>query len=65
MLQIKNNKNGVLVSSPEEAAEKLIKLIKDRKLRGRLGKVARKTVKKKFLMSRLVLDHLKLYTLSI
>ena len=65
MLQIKNNKNGVVVSSPEEAAEKLIKLIKDRKLRGRLGKVARKTVKKKFLMSRLVLDHLKLYTLSI
>ncbi len=50
--QIRNGKNGYLVSSVDEAAERIVKLLKDKKLRRRLGKNARETVRKKYLMSR-------------
>ncbi len=60
-LQIKNGKNGFLVSSPSEAAERIIQLLEDKKLRQRLGKEAKKTVQKHFLMPRLLRDYLKLF----
>jgi trehalose synthase len=50
--QIQNGKNGYLVSSIDEAAERMVKLMKDKKLRRRLGRSARESVKKKHLMSR-------------
>ncbi len=59
--QIKNNKNGFLVSSPEEAAKRVVQLLKNPALAKRVGKAARKSVQKNFLMSRLVLDHLRIY----
>lgn len=61
-LQIKHGENGLLVSSPEQAAEYIIHLLEDRSLRKELGKAAQKTVKDNFLLSRLVLDHLRVYS---
>lgn len=60
-LQIKNGKNGIIVSSPEETAKAIIRLCKNPGARKRLGTAAKKTVQNKFLLSRLILDHLKMY----
>lgn len=59
--QIKNGKNGFLVKSPAGAARAIIKFIRNPELRKKIGKAAKRTVKEKFLMSRYILDHLKLY----
>lgn len=61
-LQIKNGQNGFLAASPEEAGKLIVKLLKDKKLRKNVGEKARKTVKEKFLMPRLILDFLKIYS---
>ncbi len=60
-LQIKDGKNGFLVSSPKEAAKRIVQLIKNPKLAEELGKEAKETVREKFLTPRLLRDHLKLY----
>ncbi|OGF78188.1 hypothetical protein A2W54_03745 [Candidatus Giovannonibacteria bacterium RIFCSPHIGHO2_02_43_13] len=59
--QIRNGKNGFIVKSPEEMAQKIIFLLSRPAKRKRLGNSARKTVLENFLFPRLVLDHLKLY----
>ena len=59
--QIEDGVNGFLVSSVEEAADRIVKLLKDEKLRDEMGKKARETVLKRFLMIRLMEDHLDLY----
>jgi len=59
--QIRNGKNGFLVKSPEEMAQRIIFLLSRPTERKRLGNSARKTVLENFLFPRLVLDHLKLY----
>ena len=61
LLQIKSGKNGILVSSPEEAGRAVVRLLKNKKLRDKLGKAARKSVKQKFLIPRFLLDNLKIY----
>lgn len=61
-LQIKNGHNGFLVSSPEEAAQAVVRLCNNKRLRTRIGTAAKKSVKEKFLFSRLIHDHLKLYS---
>ncbi len=48
--QIKDGENGCLVSSIEETAEKMVKLLKDKKLRMSMGKKARESVKKNYLL---------------
>ncbi|GAI55667.1 unnamed protein product, partial [marine sediment metagenome] len=60
-LQIKDGENGFLVSNPKEAATRIIQLIKNPELGKKLGKEARKTIQKKFLIPRLLKDHLELY----
>lgn len=60
-LQIKNGKNGFLVSSPKEAAKRIIQLINDPELGRRLGKEAKKTVRDNFSMPRLLDNYLKLF----
>jgi len=60
-LQITHNKNGFLVKTPYEAANYIIKLFKDKKLREKIGECAHTAVRKKFLISRLILDHLRIY----
>lgn len=59
--QIENGVNGLLVSSVEEAAARIVQLLKDEKLRERMGQQARKTVKERFLMTRYLEQHLDLY----
>ena len=59
--QISNGKNGFIVKSPEEMAQKIIFLLSHPAKRRLVGNSARKTVFGSFLFPRLVLDHLKLY----
>ncbi len=58
--QIEDGVNGFLVSSIEEAAERIVQLVKDRKLRERLGQKARETVRQKFLLTRSLEQYLDL-----
>jgi len=60
-IQIKNNHNGILISSAEEAAQAIVRLLEAPSLRARLGRAARHTVQKKFLMPRFVFDNIAIY----
>lgn len=59
--QIRNGKNGFIVKSPEELAQKIVFLLSHPEKRKSLGESAHRTVWEKFLFPRLVLDHVKLY----
>lgn len=59
--QIKDGVNGFLVSDVEEAAERIVRLIKDADLRKRLGERARETVREKFLLTRYLEQYLDLF----
>ena len=59
--QIRDGENGFLVSSIEEAAEKIVRLIKNEKLRRRMGKKAKETVRKNFLLTRYLEQYLDLF----
>jgi trehalose synthase len=59
--QIEDGVNGFLVSSVEEGAERLVRLLKDRKLRDEMGRKARETVREKFLLTRYVEQYLDLF----
>jgi trehalose synthase len=56
--QIKDGENGFLVSSIQETAEKIVHLLKNNDLRKKMGRRAKKTVEKNFLMSRLIEEYL-------
>jgi trehalose synthase len=58
--QIEDGVNGFLVSSVEEAAQRIVQLVKDEDLRRKIGSKARETVREKFLLIRLVEQHLDL-----
>jgi trehalose synthase len=58
--QIKDEWNGFLVNTPDEAATRIVQVLKDPKLRERLGARAKESVREKFLMSRLLEDWLDL-----
>jgi len=60
-IQIENGKNGFLVSSPEEAAKRIVQLLQNPQLSKKLGLAAHQTVKEKFLMPRFLRDYLKLF----
>jgi len=60
--QIKDEWNGFLVSTPEEAAARMVQLLKDPGLRERVGSRAKESVRQKYLMSRLLEDWLDLLT---
>ena len=59
--QITDAVNGVLISSRKELADATVRLFRDRSYGRELGIVAHRTVQRNFLISRLVLDHTKLY----
>ncbi len=60
--QIENGVNGFLVSSIEEAAECIVRLLKDEKLCEEIGQKARETVREKFLLTRYVEQYLDLFS---
>jgi trehalose synthase len=58
--QITDGENGFLVSTVDQAAERIVQILKNPTLRQRVGERARETVREKFLMSRLLEDWLDL-----
>ena len=58
--QIEDGVNGFLVSSVEETADRIVRLLKDEKLRKGIGARAQKTVRQRFLLSRLMEQYLDL-----
>lgn len=58
--QIEDGVNGFLVETVEEAAERIVRLLKDTGLRRALGDKAKETVRTRFLMPRLMEDWLDL-----
>lgn len=59
--QIAHGTNGLLVSSAEEAASQMVRLLRDRKLREQLGSRARETVREHFLLTRYLEQYLDLF----
>ncbi len=60
--QIEEGVNGFLVSSIEEAAKRIVQLVKDERLRRRMGERAKETVRKKFLLTRYLEQYLDLFS---
>lgn len=58
--QIRDGENGFLVGTAEEAAERIVQVMKDPNLRHRLGQKARESVRQRFLMTRLMEEWLDL-----
>jgi len=52
--QIRDGENGFLVDSVEQAAERIVQVIKDPELRHELGRNANQTVRERFLLPRLM-----------
>src|SRR5207249_4224488 len=59
--QIEDGVNGFLVSSAEEAAARIVQLLKDKKLRDQMGERARDIVREKFLLPRYVEQYFDLF----
>jgi trehalose synthase len=59
--QIEDGKNGFLVTTVSETAEKIIYLLKNPKIATKMGNKGKEIVRERFLVTRLLLDHLKLY----
>jgi trehalose synthase len=58
--QIKDEWNGFLVSTPDQAAARMVQLLKNPRLREQIGSRAKESVRENFLMSRLLEDWLDL-----
>jgi trehalose synthase len=59
--QIDDGVNGFLVSSIEEAAERMVRLLKDSELREQMGRKAREAVRQRFLLTRYLEQYLDLF----
>ncbi|PEN14817.1 glycosyl transferase family 1 [Longibacter salinarum] len=59
--QIEDGKTGFLVDSVEEAAERIVQLVRDPDLRERLGQAARTTVRDRFLLPHMLERYLDLF----
>ena len=60
--QIEDGVNGFLVDTVEEAAARIVQLVKDEALRRRLGEAGRESVRQKFLLSRNLEQYLDLFS---
>lgn len=59
--QIDDGINGFLVNSIAETADRIVRLLKDDKLRDQMGHAAREKVRRNFLLSRLLEQYLDLF----
>ena len=59
--QIDDGKNGFLVTTAAQTAEKIIYLLRHPEKANEMGDKGRETVREKFLIPRLLTDDLKLY----
>jgi trehalose synthase len=60
--QIEDGVNGFLVNTVEEAAARIVQILKDEALCRRLGEAGRETVRQKFLLSRNLEQYLDLFS---
>jgi len=58
--QIQDGVNGFLVSSVEEAASRIVQLVRDKQLNQHMGRRARQTVRENFLLIRLLENYIDL-----
>ena len=56
--QIRDEWNGFLVNTPDQAAARMVQLLKNRRLREQIGSRAKESVRQNFLMCRLLEDWL-------
>lgn len=61
-MQLRDGQDGYLVESTEEAAEKVTQLLLDSESREQMGRNAREYIRSDFLITRKVLDYLRLFT---
>jgi trehalose synthase len=61
-LQIVDDEGGFLVSTPEEAADRTLRVLRDPELGQRLGRAGKERVRERFLTPRLLLDWLRIFT---
>jgi trehalose synthase len=59
--QIQHGVNGFLVSTIKEAAEYIVLLLKDERLRSRMGVAAKERVRQEFLVTRSLEQYLDLF----
>jgi trehalose synthase len=59
-VQIQDGKNGFLVDSPQECAQRILELLRDQQLRKDIGAAAKETVRRKYLIPRLLKDYLSI-----
>lgn len=59
--QIEDGVNGFLVTTAQETADRVVQLLEDEKMAERMGQKGKETVRKRFLLPRLLRDHLKVY----
>lgn len=59
--QIRDGENGFLVDNVEQAAARLVQVLKDPSLRHKLGDAARTTVKERFMLTRYMEQYLDLF----
>jgi trehalose synthase len=59
--QIRDGENGFLVSTVKQAAQRIVQLVKDKKLRKRMGDKARESVRRNFLLTRYLEQYLDLF----
>lgn len=59
--QIEDGETGFLVDNVEQAAERIVQVVRDENLRRRVGHRAREEVRRRFLMTRLMEDWLDLF----
>src|SRR5256884_8421359 len=60
-IQVEDGTHGYLVTSVNEAAARTLTLLKDAALRTRMGQAGRDRVRREFLITRYLRDHLRLY----
>jgi trehalose synthase len=61
-LQVQDGDTGFLVSSPEECADRALRILKDPDLGKQLGRSGKEHVRKHFLMPRLLRDWLRIFS---
>jgi trehalose synthase len=59
--QIDDGENGYLVSSVDEAADRMVRLLSDEKLRRRMGAAAHEKVRQRYLITRYLEQYLDLF----
>jgi trehalose synthase len=61
-LQVKDGESGYLVSTPDECADRTLRILRDPQLGKELGRRGKEHVRRNFLMPRLLRDWLRIFT---